>query len=169
LMACQEWKPVVIALVIMFARSSTVDLPIRRRGRTSCWSRRRTWERNEREVRVKVLASKMRGSRLTRRKRESNPKVALHSIGSQRMIQRTVMPKVAIPRQPQGYSGRYSGRAHGDDWVSRARRRRWAHHSAASGSPLRGVTRPCRPDIEGRLAGGLGRVAGEAFSRLAAC
>ena len=63
-------------LVIMFARSSTVGLSIRRRGSTSCWSRRRIWERNEREVRVKVPASKMRGSRLTRRKRESNPKVA---------------------------------------------------------------------------------------------
>src|SRR5271168_3417594 len=64
----------------MFARSSTVGLPIRRRGSTLYWSRSRTWERNKRKVRVKVLASKMRGSRLTRRKRESNPKVALHLI-----------------------------------------------------------------------------------------
>jgi hypothetical protein len=52
-MACKEWKPVAIALVIIFAKSSTVGLPVRRRGSTSCWSRRRTWERNEREVRVK--------------------------------------------------------------------------------------------------------------------
>jgi hypothetical protein len=32
-----------------------------------------------------------------------------------------------------------------------------------------GVTRPGGPDIEGRLAGDSGRVAGEVFSRLAAC
>jgi hypothetical protein len=85
------------------------------------------------------------------------------------MIKRTVVLKIAMPRQPQGQSDRCSGRAHGDGWVSRARRRRRACHSAASGSPLRGVTRPGGPDIEGRLAGGSGRVTGEAFSRLAAC
>ena len=71
----------------------------------------------------------------TCRPSERHPK---HSIGSQRLIQRTVMSMVAMPRQPQGQSGRCSGRAHGDGWVSRARPRRWAHHSAASGSPLQG-------------------------------
>ena len=65
------------------------------------------------------------------------------------MIQRTVMPKAAMPRQPQGQSGRCSGRAHGDGWVSRARHRRRARQLAAPGSPLRGVTRPGGPDIEG--------------------
>jgi hypothetical protein len=84
------------------------------------------------------------------------------------MIQRTVMPKAAMPRQPQGQSGRCSGRAHGDGWVSRARRRRRARRSAAPGSPLRGVTRLGGPDIEGRLARDSGRVASEAFSRSAA-
>ena len=92
-----------------------------------------------------------------------------HSIGSQRMIQPTVMSKAVIPRQPQGQSGRCSGHAHGDGWASRARRGRWVRHSAASGSPLRGVTRPGGPDIKSRLARDSGRVAGEAFSRLAAC
>ena len=36
-------------------------------------------------------------------------------------------------------------------------------------STFGGVTRPGGPDIEGRLAKDSGRVAGEAFSRLAAC
>ena len=53
--------------------------------------------------------------------------------------------------------------------MSRAQRRRWARHLAASGFPLRGVTRPGRLAIEGRLAGGSGKVAGKAFSQLAAC
>jgi hypothetical protein len=68
-----------------------------------------------------------------------------------------------MPRQPQGQSGRCPGRAHGDGWVSRVRRRRRVCHSAASGPPFRGVTRPGGPDIEGRLAGDSGMVAGEAF------
>jgi hypothetical protein len=93
------------------------------------------------------------------------PRVVIQEAILANMIQRTVMPKVAMPRQPQGQSGR----AHGDGQMSRARRRRRICHSAASGSLLRGVTRPGRPDIEDRLAGDSGRVAGEAFSRLAAC
>ena len=47
----------------------------RRRGGTSCWSRRRIWERNEREVRVKVPASKMRGNKIS----DSNGNLGTHT------------------------------------------------------------------------------------------